>query len=446
MPRVTSFLPLAFAALLTGPAWAASADDLKPAMVKLSSTVADDRILGLRELMSRKASADQARPALEKLLGDPAPTVRTELVWAVHELLGEKGSDLLEKLYADPDHVVRDSAVRAACRMFDKARPRELCKNTFDDPDFAVKIEVMNALKEYFPRDTDSMGLFRKGLTDSSEGVQRAAVFGVQASRDSKAISDVARLARTSSDMVAVPATEEALATIGTPEAVQALIGLLAKPPQGETKPSDNVRAAAARALARIKASSAAGALRPLVNDPTLIVRLGAMEALMEIGDKTSVPAFVAQLTNAEPRVRKIALRALRKFKDPASADGVAKAMRDDKEPTVRASAVSCLADILGDKAIPKLAELKSDLDPSVRLEAAGALAGLGKPAAGALAGFLNDADPSAQSMAIEGIGRFGTKENIPALAELASTAAWKNKLVRTAVAQALGSIGHADG
>lgn len=446
MPRLTRLLTAVMVATLSAPFWAASADDLKPAIAKLASEAAEDRILGLRELMSRKASAEQARPELVKLLGDPAPSVRGELVWAVHELLGEKGTDLLEKLYADPDHLVRDSAVRAACRLFDKPRPRDLCKATFDDPDFAVKIEVLNTLKEYFPRDAESINFFRKGLSDASEGVQRSAVFGVQLARDSKAIPDLARLARKSSDMVAVPAAEEALATIGTPEAVQALIGLLPKPPQGETKPTDNVRAAAARALARVKAPEAANTLRPLINDPTLVVRLGAIEALMEIGDKASVPALLVQLTNTEPRVRKTVLRALRKLKDPTSADAVAKAMREDKEPGVRASAVTCLADILGDRAIPKLTDLKTDLDPAVRLEAAGALAGLGQPAAGALAGFLSDADPSVQSMAIEGIGHFGTKDNIPALAELASTAAWKNKFVRLSVAQALGSIGHSDG
>lgn len=443
MRRFATVMPLLFAMALV-PA-AASPEDFKPFVAKLASQAPDERISGLRELMRRKAPADVIRPQLEKLLSDPVPAVRIEVVWAAHELLAEKGTDLLEKLYGDPDHSVRDSAVRAACRMFDKSRPKELCRAAFDDPDFAVKSEVINTLKEYFPRHADATLLFRRGLKDASESVQRAAVFGVQAARDAGSISDLSRLARTSNDLVAVPAVEEALATVGTPEAITAIIELLARPP-GATKPTDNVRAAAARSLARIKASGAVNALRPLLDDPTVIVRIGAIEALSEIGDKGSAKAMVAQLSHAEARVRKMALRALRRFKDPNTADAVAKALRDDKDPSVRASAASCLADILGEKAIPRLAELRSDLDASVRLEAAGALGGLGKPAVASLVGFLKDPDPSVQALAIEGVGRSGGREQLAALLEVAQTANWKNRQIRISTAQALGAMGLADG
>lgn len=437
----TLLVPILFVTALQPSFRAAGADDLKPALAKLSADEPDARISGIRDLLRRKAPADLVRPYLEKLLGDTVPTVRIEVVWAVHELLGEKGSDLLEKLYADPDHTVRDSAVRAACRLWDKSRPKELCKAAFGDPDFAVKVEVLNTLREYFPHDNDAVVLFRSGLKDASEGVQRSAVFGVQAARDGKAVEDLGLLAKKANDIVAVPAVDEALATIGNADAVRVLIGLLPKPPQGQTKPSSNVRAAATRALGRIKAKEAAPALRELLKDPEIIVRLGTIDALIEVDDRFSASAIAEQLKHQEPRIRRTALRGLRRFKDVSTAPAVIAVLNGDKDTTVRAGSVTCLADILGEKAIPELAKLRTDLEPSVRLEAAGALAGIGKPAVSALLPFLKDADPSVQVMAVEGIGQVGGPDHTAVLGELLDMPVTKSKVLRATIVTALGAL-----
>ncbi|MDQ7006844.1 MAG: HEAT repeat domain-containing protein [Acidobacteriota bacterium] len=445
-----SFLVLATVALALAPAGAADkGKDLAPIVERLGASDISTRVLALRDMMRLAPPAKDAAPILQKMLDDPSETVRSELVWAVEELLGESGTPMLEKLYADPERSVRDAAIQAACRMFDKSRPRDLCRAAFDDPDANARIEVLRTLKERHPRHPEAAAIFRRGLKDDSELAQRAAVFGAQAARDPKAVDLLYSAALESSPMVGVPAAAEALATIATKEAVDALIALLPKPkgePGKPARPEDPVRAAAARALARVKDTRALPALRKLITDPDVPVRLGAMEALMEMKDRDSVPLIATQLQDPEERLRRFALRALRVIGDPSAAPAVRKTLHSDKLAIVRATAVSTLTDLLGDDAIADLKKAAADLDASVRLEVAGSLAALGGKAAPTLADMVGDEAPEVRAMAIVGLGQIGGPEQIPVLDKAALSTDRRNKQVRASVAEALGAIGSAKG
>jgi HEAT repeat protein len=427
---------------------AVAQDPLAPIRERLESPEVWDRIQGVRDLIRSGIEPAKARPLLEKLSGDVDPDVRGEVVWAVFEMLGADGTDLLEKLYSDPDRRVRDSAIRASCRLWDEREPRDLCSAAFDDPDYGARIEVLNTLREHFPRDPKAAEIFRRGLGDVSEMVQRSSVLGAQAARDEKAVPLLAKIARTSSDLSAVPAAEEALATIANDEAVDVLVSLLPepepKPDQRIVRPSDLVRAASARALARVKSPKAIPALRQVVDDPSLPVRLGAMEALMQLRDEGSVDAISKQLADDSDRVRKVALRALRNIGDPACADEVRKVLRDDKDENVRATAAITIADLLGEESIDDLAALRGDLSPTVRLEAASALAGIGSAGTDALVKFLDDSNDSVQLMALQGLSQIGDARHVPAIAALADKKGAKHAQLRVQVADALGQIGHA--
>ena len=431
--------------------------DLKPVQKRLASDTKQDRVTGVRELMRLKPSPAAARPLLEDLVNDPEPEVRAESVWAIQEILGDKGTDLLEKLYNDDSTVVRDGTIRAACQMWDKPRPKDLCRAAFEDPDFGARVEVIQTLREDFPRDPDAGAIFRKALKDPSESVVRSGVLACQAARDPQAVPELARIARTMGDLAAEPAAAEALATIGTPEAVRELMQIVPKPSKEALKankgrPSDVVRAGAARALARIKNPEALPVLRAAMSDPALAVRIGAAQGLVDMKDEQSVPLFVKQLEDPDPRMRRTALRALDKLAKPDTkvgdvtvADAVRNVLKNDKDSTVRATAVPVLADLLKERAVPDLLALSTDLDAAVRLEAAGALAGIGKPAADALVAFASDADPNVRSMAIEGIGQVGGPKQVPVLVKAAETTSKGSKQVRIAAANALGAIGGAD-
>ncbi len=443
-------------ALPTGLLLAAEVD-LKPVQKRLASDTKQDRVTGVRELMRLKPSPAAARPLLEELVNDSEPEVRAETVWAIQEILGDKGTDLLEKLYNDDSTVVRDGAIRAACRMWDKPRSKDLCRAASEDPDFGARIEVLQTLREGFPRDPEANAIFRKALKDPSESVVRSAVLACQAARDPQSVAELGRIARTMGDLAAEPAAAEALATIGTPEAVRELILIVPKPSKEALKankgrPSDAVRAGAARALAKIKNPEALPVLRAAMSDPSLAVRLGAAQGLVDMKDEQAVPLFVKQLSDSDPRLRRTALRALDKIAKPDTkvgdvtvAEAVRNVLKNDKDSAVRATAVSVLADLLKERAVPDLSALTTDLDPSVRMEAAGALAGIGKPAADALVAFASDADPNVRSMALEGIGQIGGPKQVPVLVKAAEDKGKGSKQVRIAAAGALGNIGGAD-
>jgi HEAT repeat protein len=428
--------------------------DLKPVQKRLASDTKQDRVTGVRELMRLKPSPAAARPLLEALVNDPEPQVRAETVGAIQAILGDKGTDLLEKLYNDDSTVVRDGAIRAACEMWDKPRPRDLCRAASEDPDFGARVEVIQTLRENFPRDPEAQALFRKALRDPSESVVRSAVLACQAARDPQAVPELARIARTMGDVAAEPAAAEALATIGTPEAVRELMQIVPKPSKEALKankgrPSDAVRAGAARALSRIKNPEALPVLRAAMSDPAIAVRIGAAQGLVDMKDEQSVPLFVKQLSDPDPRLRRTALRALDKLAKPDTrvgdvtvADAVRNVLKNDKDSAVRASAVPVLADLLKERAVPDLSGLSTDLDAAVRLEAAGALAGIGKPAADALVAYASDADPNVRAMAIEGIGQVGGAKQVPVLVKAAEDTAKGSKQIRIAAAGALGSIG----
>ncbi len=424
----------------------ALADEKLDAIVeRLGSSSVSERVNAVRDLGRMGLSPEDARPLLEKMAKDPVGTVRSEVVWAVMDVLGEDGVDLLEQFYNDPERRVRDGAIRSACSMFDEERARDLCIVASQDPDHSARIDVLVTLKEKFPRAKEAAALFRKGLSDDSELVQRAAVFGCQAARDPKAIDELVRLAMTGSDHVAVPAVDEALATLATPKAVDELIKMLEAgkgEPGKPARPTDAVRAAAARALARIKDPRSLPALRKVLGDKYTPLRIGAMEALMEMKDKTAVPLIAKQLNEEDERLRRFGLRALRIIGDPSAADAIRKTLHNDKEAVVRATAVATLADLIDKAAIGDLEKRTADIDAMVRLEVAGALAGLGKPAAPTLSKLVRDASPDVRAVAIEGLGHIGGPEEIPMLVKAAESQEKTNKQVRASVAEALGRIG----
>lgn len=444
-------LGLLAAALLAPAAIADDAAAIKRIKSRLESPEVWDRISALRDLMRLSPGEKVARPLLESLMDDPHSDVRGEVVWGIFETMGAKGGDLLEKLYKDPDRRVRDSAIRAACRLWEAERTRDLCLVASEDPDFGARIEVINTLREKFPNETEAKKIFRKSLGDASEMVQRSAIFGVQAGRDGASVPALAKIARTSSDLAAVPAVDEALATIGTPEAVDVLVGLLPRPkpdPDSELppRPSDLVRAAAARALARIKDPASIPELRKLIDDPSHPVRIGAMEALMQMKDKQSVKAISAQLKDETPRIRQFALRALRNIGDPSCQKEVRQVLRNDSDDIVRATAAITIADLLGEDAIGDLQALRADLSSSVRLEAAGALSGMGEAATDSLAVFLDDSSEAVQLMAVEGLGQIGDEKHVAAIAAIADNDKKSAAQLRMKVAEALGRIGSEKG
>jgi HEAT repeat protein len=98
----------------------------------------------------------------------------------------------------------------------------------------------------------------------------------------------------------------------GGPEAVQLLIGAL------RDQEYVSIRWRAARALGKLRAQEAVGALVDALGDESQHVRKGVAQALGEIGDPGAVPALIKALRDDERKVGLEASHALRDIGSPA--------------------------------------------------------------------------------------------------------------------------------
>lgn len=105
----------------------------------------------------------------------------------------------------------------------------------------------------------------------------------------------------------------------GGPEAVQLLIGAL------HDREWVSIRWRAARALGKLRATEAVGALIEALGDESEHVRKGVAQALGEIGDPHAVPALIEALRDEERKVGLEASHALREI-GPAALPGLQRA------------------------------------------------------------------------------------------------------------------------
>jgi HEAT repeat protein len=128
-------------------------------------------------------------------------------------------------------------------------------------------------------------------------------------------------------------ALARALGEAGVPEAVPALVKLLSGPSA----------AAAAAALGRTGAATAARPLADVLADPASPARADAIEALSQFAAPEAGPAIAAQLTSDRPELRAAAARGLGRLRyEPASPR--LEALRSDYDGRVRRAAVEALA------------------------------------------------------------------------------------------------------
>ncbi len=98
-------------------------------------------------------------------------------------------------------------------------------------------------------------------------------------------------------------------------------------------------------------------------------VRLGAVGALVRIGDAAAVPGLIDALRDENSKVRQSAVGALGQIGDAAAVPGLIDALRDE-DSEVRLGAIRALVQI-GDAAVPGLIDGLRDENSGVRLEAA---------------------------------------------------------------------------
>jgi hypothetical protein len=144
-------------------------------------------------------------------------------------------------------------------------------------------------------------------------------------------------------------------------------------------------------------------------------VKLAAIEALGNLGDRRGLDALMAALESDEVFMRRPAAQALEKFseqgmEDERLVDLMIEHLQPDNEPDpeIRRSSAAVLGTLKSSKAIPYLIAALEDEIPGVRFKAGLALADIGTPAVEALIDSLQHDDASVQNIAASALGDIG--------------------------------------
>lgn len=296
-------------------------------LARLESADADARREAAGELA--RHGSEEAVAGLNAAAADPDPRVRKAVLDALLSLRRPTAAPGLLVLLRDEDRDHRRDAVRGLVEMHGLSGPpgsgaramnwllrRE--REFVPDPLRPVAPEIVAALTETLADGekpvrqivTEALGALRAGAgNDSADG---------GGSATSGAIAALGDAARVDSDSEVRRDATRALGRIATPEAGEALLGLLR---DGE---ATGVRAEAVRALGLMAYPAAGSPLLAIYDeDPDGDLGREALEALARIGFDGARGTFYHELASRDSRRREFAAEGLGRLDDPALGDGL---------------------------------------------------------------------------------------------------------------------------
>ena len=360
--------------------------------------------------------AEEAVPALVKLLDSPKPEMQREAMIALAKI-GAASAPAVPKLVKalDGPQELRPAATYALGMIGQPAKnaaQKKLEANTKSSNKFLAEVSIW-ALAKLDPNDKDLMrraaATLAKGLIDKDPHVRMASARGIAELRPGPAIMIPAlEKVLDQTDDASVDLALDALASLG-PEAVPQLVKALEHP---------SARAHVAYILGRIgpEAKPALGALVDMLDDEDPNVRRETRFAIASMGPeaKAAVPALIKMLSTGTPEDRYGAVFALGSIgPDAMDAKATLQKMLDHDDEFLALTAAWALARIHPEcpvsslKTVPLLAKGLSSPEAKVRLEAAESLRCLGplaKPAVDALKKALKDDDDEVREMAAQAL------------------------------------------
>lgn len=178
-----------------------------------------------------------------------------------------------------------------------------------------------------------------------------------------------------------------------------------------------STRVLAINALIEIKDKSAEKGLIPLLKDDDVKIRRIASKALGILGTSESVKPLTEALCDYDAGVRFNATRSLDEIGDPSIVD-VYVSLTRDSDPRIRLHSVTALGKAKDAKTVRELSELKTDPDANVRLELAKTLGEIADPSAIETLNYLaaNDPDGNVRREAIKSVARIQDPRSVDIL------------------------------
>ncbi len=283
------------------------------------------------------------------------------------------------------------------------------------DEDWAIREEAALALGTF--RDPRAVGPLVSLLRDADRAVREAAIGALTAIGEPSV--PALGLCLSEPRLTVQEAASAALAAIADERVLAPLLAAL-------RNRDWIVRMHAAKALGRIKSSSAVEPLIPLLQDPVKAVREETTASLAAIGD-AAVSSLLAALTHAEWLVRLHAVEALGKMRCVAAVEPLLSVLFNDPDTAIREDALRALG-LIGDaRAVDFLLVVMRE--PGLRPLAVEALGQIGdRRAVPALINVLEGTDRPEVSRMVAGCGD-----------------RWDEEMVtKGAAVRALGAIGDA--
>jgi HEAT repeat protein len=287
------------------------------------------------ELRARAAKAlgrlrdpSSVAPLLDSLLTDPSSFVRTAVARALGSLPARETVEFLARSLSDPEWWVRLRAVESLANLGSPARDALL--GALHDRDPHVAREAARGLDRIGVVGEAIESLRREGYTP--EVAELLHDVGKAGSLD--ALLDGLR----DPDPALVTQLIRVLGRVGDRRAGAALVELLARTNDAA------LEARVLEALRRVRAGGFDAELAPYLASPDEWVRLGCLEYYEALGSPARVPDVTALLADANPGVRRAALRLVETMRTPRLPIEAVRPSLSDPDAGVRGAAARALA------------------------------------------------------------------------------------------------------
>ena len=275
---------------------AAKATAAAPALRALVEMPRDTALM-IQAIRALAALDDRASlPLVTRVVGDTKtdPAIRLEAVTALAALADARAADVLVELVADAAPAVRGTAMRALARVDPETFTATL-SGLDADPDWRVRVAQAGALGTL----PDGRGFARlQGMAGDADVRVVPAVLAAMAASKAPGAADVIRARLTSPDFMARAAAAQALAQLKATDAVPDLrTAYLAAGPDSTYV----ARAAALSALAELDPVGSRPLLDDAIKDKDWAMRVRAADLLKERNVTDGVAAGMRPATAGEP-------------------------------------------------------------------------------------------------------------------------------------------------
>lgn len=185
--------------------------------------------------------------------------------------------------------------------------------------------------------------------------------------------------------------------------------------------------------------ATARESIRNMLYDTNPRVRMEAVDALGDLGDRDAAPLMGQMLSDADPNVRREAIDSFADWGHKESSALISQ-MLSDPDANVRREAVTALGTLGASEAGSSLGQLLSDSSASVRQQAADVLGRLkARNASPALIQALGDSNANVRGEAIASLGEIGATEAIPYLRDMYQRDAGRDRIRLVTALRSLG-------